>query len=185
MGNLIASLFTTTFTNGGRDLRLVILGLDGSGKTTMLMRLKLGEVVSTTPTIGFNVETIRHNNLTMTMWDIGGQDKIRCLWRHYYQNTRGVIFVVDSNDRERVQEAKQEIQMLVREDELRDALLLVLANKQDLPNAMSPSELTNTLGLHDVTHMKWAIRGTCAQKGEGLYESLEWLVDEFKAQRHL
>lgn len=70
------------------------------------------------------------------MWDVGGQDKIRPLWRHYFQNTQGLIFVVDSNDRERVGEASDELKKMLSEDELRDASLLVFANKQDLPNAM-------------------------------------------------
>jgi GTPase SAR1 family protein len=67
------------------------------------------------------------------VWDVGGQDKIRPLWRHYFQNTQGIIFVVDSNDRDRVVEAREELQRMLNEDELRDALLLVFANKQDLP----------------------------------------------------
>ena len=83
--------------------------------------------------IGFNVETVEYKNISFTVWDVGGQDKIRPLWRHYFQNTQGIIFVVDSNDRERVSEAREELQRMLNEDELRDALLLVFANKQDLP----------------------------------------------------
>src|SRR3954467_13352480 len=82
---------------------------------------------------GFNVETVEYKNISFTVWDVGGQDKIRPLWRHYFQNTQGIIFVVDSNDRERVSEAREELQRMLNEDELRDALLLVFANKQDLP----------------------------------------------------
>lgn len=83
--------------------------------------------------IGFNVETVEYKNIQFTVWDVGGQDKIRPLWRHYFQNTQGIIFVVDSNDRDRVVEAREELQRMLNEDELRDALLLVFANKQDLP----------------------------------------------------
>ena len=82
---------------------------------------------------GFNVETVEYKNISFTVWDVGGQDKIRPLWRHYFQNTQGIIFVVDSNDRDRVVEAREELQRMLNEDELRDALLLVFANKQDLP----------------------------------------------------
>ena len=82
---------------------------------------------------GFNVETVEYKNIQFTVWDVGGQDKIRPLWRHYFQNTQGIIFVVDSNDRDRVSEAREELQRMLNEDELRDALLLVFANKQDLP----------------------------------------------------
>jgi ADP-ribosylation factor protein 1 len=87
---------------------------------------------------GFNVETVEYKNIQFTVWDVGGQDKIRPLWRHYFQNTQGIIFVVDSNDRDRVVEAREELQRMLNEDELRDALLLVFANKQDLP--VSPPE---------------------------------------------
>jgi ADP-ribosylation factor protein 1 len=97
------------------------------------------------------------------------------LWRHYFQNTQGLIFVVDSNDRERISEANEELQKMLREDELREAVLLVFANKQDLPNAMSVSEVTDKLGLHSVTNRKWYIQSTCATTGDGLYEGLDWL----------
>ena len=111
------------------------------------------------------------------MWDVGGQNKIRPLWRHYFQNTQGIIFVVDSNDRDRIAEARKELMDMLNEDELRDALLLVLANKQDLPNAMKTAEMTDKLGLHSLRQRNWFIQATCATSGDGLYEGLEWLRD--------
>lgn len=87
--------------------------MDAAGKTTILYKLKLGEIVTTIPTIGFNVETVEYKNICFTVWDVGGQDKIRPLWRHYFQNTQGLIFVVDSNDRERIVEAEKELQNMV------------------------------------------------------------------------
>ncbi|KAA3476251.1 ADP-ribosylation factor 2 [Gossypium australe] len=104
---------------------------------------------------GFNVETVEYKNVSFTVWDVGGQDKIRPLWRHYFQNTQGLIFVVDSNDRERVSEARDELHRMLSEDELRDATLLVFANKQDLPNAMTVSEITDKLGLHSLRQRRW------------------------------
>lgn len=71
--------------------------------------------MTTIPTIGFNVETVDYKNICFTVWDVGGQDKIRPLWRHYFQNTQGLIFVVDSNDRERIAEAQDELQKMVRQ----------------------------------------------------------------------
>ena len=127
-----------------------MVGLDAAGKTTILYKLKLGEVVTTIPTIGFNVETVEYKNISFTVWDVGGQDKIRTLWRHYYQNTEGLIFVVDSNDRERISDAKQELHKMLAEDELRDAVVLVFANKQDLPKALTAAEITNKLGLNSM-----------------------------------
>ncbi|VDO99370.1 unnamed protein product [Heligmosomoides polygyrus] len=111
-------------------VRILMVGLDAAGKTTILYKLKLGEIVTTIPTIGFNVETVEYKNISFTVWDVGGQDKIRPLWRHYFQNTQGLIFVVDSNDRERIEESREELHKMLNEDELRDATLLVFANKQ-------------------------------------------------------
>ena len=128
-------------------------------------------------TIGFNVETVEYKNISFTVWDVGGQDKIRPLWRHYYQNTQGLIFVVDSNDADRIDAARDELHRMLNEDELRDAVLLVFANKQDLPNAMSAAEMTDKLGLHGLrpSYRQWYIQACCATTGDGLYEGLDWL----------
>uniref|UniRef100_A0A8D2L0Q7 ADP ribosylation factor 4 n=3 Tax=Sauria TaxID=32561 RepID=A0A8D2L0Q7_VARKO len=128
--------------------------------------------------LGFNVETVEYKNICFTVWDVGGQDKIRPLWRHYFQNTQGLIFVVDSNDRERIQEAAEELQKMLQEDELRDAVLLLFANKQDLPNAMAISEMTDKLGLQSLRNRTWYVQATCATQGTGLYEGLDWLSNE-------
>jgi len=167
---------------GKKEMRILMVGLDAAGKTTILYKLKLGDVVTTIPTIGFNVETVEYKNINFTVWDVGGQDKIRPLWRHYFQNTQGVIFVVDSNDKERIDgnnqseaSAKEELHRMLAEDELRDAILLVFANKQDLPNALSVSEMTERLQLNTIRNRSWYIQSTCATTGDGLYEGLDWL----------
>ena len=127
MGLAFGKLWSRVF--GKTEQRILMVGLDAAGKTTILYKLKLGEVVKTIPTIGFNVETVEYRNISFTVWDVGGQDKIRPLWRHYYNNTNGLIFVVDSNDRERVEDAKDELFRMLQEDELRNACILVFANK--------------------------------------------------------
>ena len=101
---------------------------------------------------------MEYKNISFTVWDVGGQDKIRPLWRHYYQNTQGLIFVVDSNDRDRIDAARDELHRMLNEDELRESILLVYANKQDLPNAMSAAEMTDKLGLHDLRGRQWYIQ---------------------------
>jgi ADP-ribosylation factor protein 1 len=160
----------------------LMVGLDAAGKTTILYKLKLGEVVTTIPTIGFNVETVEYKNISFTVWDVGGQDKIRPLWRHYYQNTQGLIFVVDSNDRDRIDAAREELHKMINEDELRDAVILVFANKQDLPNAMSAAEVTDKLGLHSLRARNWFIQACRATTGDGLYEGLDWLSATLKGR---
>jgi len=178
MGLTISSLFQQLF--GKKQMRILMVGLDAAGKTTILYKLKLGEIVTTIPTIGFNVETVEYKNISFTVWDVGGQDKIRPLWRHYFQNTQGLIFVVDSNDRERIGEARDELQRMLSEDELREAILLIFANKQDLPNAMNAAEITDKLGLHSLRNRSWYIQAACATSGDGLYEGLDWLSNQLK-----
>ncbi|XP_067570354.1 ADP-ribosylation factor 2 isoform X2 [Pseudorca crassidens] len=143
MGNVFEKLFKSLF--GKKEMRILMVGLDAAGKTTILYKLKLGEIVTTIPTIGFNVETVEYKNISFTVWDVGGQDKIRPLWRHYFQNTQGLIFVVDSNDRERVNEAREELTRMLAEDELRDAVLLVFVNKQVKKLTVEASEDWNIL----------------------------------------
>jgi len=174
MGLIISKAWASLVSK--RDVRLLMVGLDAAGKTTVLYKLKLGEVVTTIPTIGFNVESLVYKNLSFNVWDVGGQDKIRPLWRHYYANTEGVIFVVDSSDRDRVAESRDELHRMLSDDELRDATLLVFANKQDLPNAMNAAEITDKLGLHSLKQRNWYIQSTCATTGDGLYEGLDWMA---------
>jgi len=173
MGLVFSKFWTRLFAK--REMRIVMVGLDAAGKTTILYKLKLGEVVTTIPTIGFNVETVEYKNISFTVWDVGGQDKIRPLWRHYYQNTQGIIFVVDSNDRDRIDNAREELNRMLSEDELRESVLLVLANKQDLPNAMKVQEITDKLGLNKQRGRQWYIQGSSAPTGDGLYDGLDWL----------
>lgn len=174
MGNFIARALSR-LVDSNRDMRVLMVGLDAAGKTTILYKLKLGEIVTTIPTIGFNVETVDYKNVSFTVWDVGGQDKIRPLWRHYYQGTQGLIFVVDSNDKDRIGEAHDELHRMLSEQDLRDAVVLILANKQDLPNAMSVAEVTDKLGMHSLRNRRWYTQATCATTGEGLFEGLDWL----------
>eukprot|EP01090_Pellita_catalonica_P020639 TRINITY_DN7472_c0_g1_i2.p1 TRINITY_DN7472_c0_g1~~TRINITY_DN7472_c0_g1_i2.p1 ORF type:complete len:397 (-),score=89.48 TRINITY_DN7472_c0_g1_i2:28-1218(-) len=173
----LPTMFPTT------ERRVLVIGLDAGGKTTILYKLKLGEVVTTIPTIGFNCESVEYKGVDFTFWDIGGQEKIRPLWRHYLQNTDLLIFVVDSNDRDRIEEAKTCLNKLLQEDELRQSALLVWANKQDLPNAMTASEITDKLGLHHLNNRQWYIQATCAVTGDGLYEGLDWATNALKGKK--
>lgn len=179
MGNLFTRIFGDLI--GKKDCKIVMVGLDAAGKTTVLYKLKLGDMVTTIPTIGFNVETVEYKNLKFTMWDVGGQDKLRPLWRHYYENTNAVIYVVDSNDSARMDASRNELHKLLEAAELESATLLVLANKQDLPNAVSPAEVADRMGLNDLPSKRtWYIQGCCATQGDGLFEGLDWLSNQLK-----
>jgi len=125
-----------------------MLGLDRAGKTAILYKLKLGETTTPTQTVGFNFESIQHKKRQFVIYDVGGHEKIRPIWRYYYQNTDAIIFVVDSSDRERIDDskgyeesAKVELHRLFDEQELNGAPLLVFANKQDDSNSMTVEEM--------------------------------------------
>merc|ERR550517_674113 len=169
----IASIF------GAKEARILILGLDNSGKTTILYKLHSPEqMISNIPTIGFNVEQITIKNLNFQVWDLGGQTNIRPYWRCYYPNTNGIIFVVDSNDTERLPIARQELMNLLSEEELQNVSILVFANKQDLPNAKSVGEVSEGLGLPEIKGRTWHIQEAVATEGTGLLEGFEWLADQ-------
>ena len=181
MGLLISTLMDRFF--GPTPARILMVGLDNAGKTTVLYKLKLGEVVTTIPTIGFNVETVVYKHISFTVWDVGGQTKIRPLWQHYFENSDAIIFVVDSSDRERVAEAREELMNMLEDDRLRGAKLLIMSNKSDLPHAMTTSEVTEKLGLSKLRGHDWFIQSTCAVRGEGIVDGLEWLAGALKGRR--
>ena len=151
-----------------------MLGLDAAGKTTLLYRLKLGEVQRTVPTIGFNVESVEYQNISFVVWDVGGQERLRMLWRHYYEGTDALIFVVDSADVDRIDLARQELERLTSAEELSNALVLVFANKQDLNGAVDPKTLAKELQLSKLKN-RWFVQPCIATQGGGLYEGLDWL----------
>jgi len=178
MGQAIRKLFDSFFST--REMRVVMLGLDAAGKTTILYRLHMGEVLSTVPTVGFNVEKVQYKNVVFTVWDVGGQEKLRSLWKMYLSNSDALIYVVDSLDRERIGDARQEFQTIIKDPLMANSIILVFANKQDLRGAMSTDEVSEGLGLHDLRNRMWHIQGTCALRGEGLYDGLDWLASTLK-----
>jgi len=175
MGKILSKVF------GNKEMRILMLGLDAAGKTTILYKLKLDQSVNTIPTVGFNVETVTYKNVKFNVWDVGGQDKIRPLWRHYYTGTQGLIFVVDCADRDRIDEARQELHKIINDREMRDAIILIFANKQDLPGAMKPHEIQEKLGLTRIRDRNWYVQPACATTGDGLYEGLTWLTSNHKS----
>jgi ADP-ribosylation factor protein 6 len=169
MGKMLSKIF------GKKEMRILMLGLDAAGKTSILYRLKLGQPIKSIPTVGFNVETVVYKNIKFNVWDVGGQDKIRPLWRHYYTGSQALIFVIDANDRDRVDEARTEMHRIINDREMKEAIILVFANKQDLPDAMKPNELQDKLGLTRLRDRNWYVQPSCATNGDGIFEGLTWL----------
>lgn len=173
MGLLFSRLTQLLEVWGTSHSRILMVGLDAAGKTTILYKLKLNETVTTIPTIGFNVEEVQFKGLSFTVWDIGGQAKIRELWRYYFNDTDGLIFVVDSADRERLKEAAVELHNVMDDETMRDVPILVFANKTDLPNAMPTSQLVDGLRMKEFRRNKWFLQASNAITGAGLCEGLE------------
>lgn len=168
---------------------MIVIGLDAAGKTTTLQSMKSrqgGQIQTHIPTVGFLLETLEFEGsakfMTLKAWDVGGRTFIRPLLRHWFATTDGIVFVVDSCDRERLQDARHELDRVLAEEELHGKPLLVLANKQDLPFAANTTELVEKLGLHSLRHRMWFIQESVATTGSGLWEGLDWLASAMKSQ---
>ncbi|KAH0475220.1 MAG: uncharacterized protein KVP18_001092 [Porospora cf. gigantea A] len=160
-----------------------ISGLDNAGKTTILFRLQVDDVVHTVPTIGFNLEVVQYKNIKFQVWDLGGQTTIRPYWRCYYPNTNAVVFVVDSADRNRMDDARVELHLILEEEELKGVALLVFANKQELAEAMTVVDVAEALKLHNIRDRQWNICPCSAIKGTGITEGFDWMYNELRQSR--
>ena len=147
-----------------------MLGLDNSGKTTILKKLSDEDITHIMPTQGFNIKSLMRDGFKLNVWDIGGQKSIRPYWRNYYDQTDALIYVIDSADRRRMEESGVELQQLLDEERLSHMPLLVMANKQDLLNALSEEEISAELGLFELRDRIWQILPCSAKTGDGLQE---------------
>ncbi|XP_074622535.1 ADP-ribosylation factor-like protein 5B [Acropora palmata] len=177
MGVLFAKLFSW-FSN--EEHKVIIVGLDNAGKTTILYQFLMSEVVHTSPTIGSNVEEVVWKNIRFLMWDIGGQESLRSAWNTYYTNTEFLIVVVDSTDRERLAVTKAELCNMLNHEDLKQAGVLIFANKQDIKGSMSVAEISEQLNLTSIKDHGWHIQACCALTGEGLYQGLEWITNHIR-----
>ncbi|CBY09162.1 unnamed protein product [Oikopleura dioica] len=162
--------------------KVIVVGLDNAGKTTILYQFLMNEVVHTSPTIGSNVEEIVCKNVHFFMWDIGGQESLRTSWNTYFADSDFVIFVVDSTDRERLHISKVELSKMLSHEDLSNSRLLVLANKQDVKGCMTAAEISQQLQLTELKTHSWNIQSCCALTGEGLSEGLEWMTQQVSAR---
>eukprot|EP00760_Papus_ankaliazontas_P006502 PhM_4_TR13066/c0_g2_i1/m.64459/K07944/ARL3; ADP-ribosylation factor-like protein 3 len=167
--------------NQTKESRLLILGLDNAGKTSILKKLSDEDISHIMPTQGFNVKTMNTSGFKLNVWDIGGQRAIRPYWRNYYDQTGGLVFVIDAADQRRLEEAGIELHQLLEEEQLSGVPLLVYANKQDLVNASTPKDIADAMQLPDLRDRAWQIQGCSAKTGNGLHEGLEWLIRNLKA----
>eukprot|EP01130_Rhizamoeba_saxonica_P016907 TRINITY_DN7918_c0_g2_i3.p2 TRINITY_DN7918_c0_g2~~TRINITY_DN7918_c0_g2_i3.p2 ORF type:complete len:176 (+),score=36.23 TRINITY_DN7918_c0_g2_i3:125-652(+) len=173
---MISKLFTLFWSN--QEYKIIMVGLNDAGKTTTLYKLLYDEVVDTAPTLGSNVEEFSYRNIKLIMWDIGGQQSLRPSWSHYYNGTSVVIYVVDSTDRERLPECQAILQEMLKHEHLSNVNLLVLANKNDVVDAMDASEVGEKLGLNNLLDTPYHIQSCCALTGEGIFDGMDWVISK-------
>ena len=173
----IASLFA-----GKKELKILMVGLDHAGKSTIISAMQMGKPVAyqPKPTIGFNLEELILKNFKLKMWDISGQVRYRELWKHYYEGANAIIFVVDSTDKERIPEVKEELQRVLSEQDLKVMRVLVFANKQDVKGAMKTKEIKDGLGIGMEVEGKVKVQEASAVNYEGLLDGFTWLINEIE-----
>jgi len=155
-----------------KQAKVFLCGLNAVGKTKLLYRFKLGEVITTIPTIGFNVETVEFANTAITMWEVGGNEKIRLLWRHYYEGSQAIGFIVDATDHDRLQEASEALHQVIDEQEDKNMKFFIIANKIDLPTAMSQNEIVSRLNAENIPCFMCS-----AITGDGMESVLGWIAE--------
>ncbi|KAK3905098.1 hypothetical protein C8A05DRAFT_13052 [Staphylotrichum tortipilum] len=168
-----------------KELRILMLGLDNAGKTTIVKKIMGEDVNTVSPTLGFNIKTIDYDGYKLNIWDVGGQKTLRSYWRNYFEKTDALIWVVDATDRLRVDDCREELHGLLQEERLSGASLLVFANKTDVIGCMTGDELSKALRLDEIRTHRWNILRCSAMTGTNLKEGLAWVVEDAKARLFL
>eukprot|EP00033_Pygsuia_biforma_P001896 GCRY01002117.1.p1 GENE.GCRY01002117.1~~GCRY01002117.1.p1 ORF type:complete len:185 (+),score=35.55 GCRY01002117.1:244-798(+) len=165
-----------------REIRLLMVGLDNAGKTTIVKKFNGEDTSSIEPTLGFNIKTLEFEGYKLNIWDVGGQKSIRSYWRNYFEQTDGIVWVIDSADKRRLEDCRKELESLLKEERLAGASLLLFANKRDLPGALAADDLIEVLSLGSLGKRHWHIENCSAMTGEGLAPGVQWVVADI-AQR--
>eukprot|EP00239_Pterosperma_sp_CCMP1384_P007870 CAMPEP_0197854654 /NCGR_PEP_ID=MMETSP1438-20131217/25070_1 /TAXON_ID=1461541 /ORGANISM="Pterosperma sp., Strain CCMP1384" /LENGTH=172 /DNA_ID=CAMNT_0043469475 /DNA_START=227 /DNA_END=742 /DNA_ORIENTATION=+ len=158
-----------------KEIRILMVGLDNAGKTTIVKRINGEDISTISPTLGFNIKTMSFRNFTLNIWDVGGQKTLRSYWRNYYERTDGLVWVVDSADKRRLEDCRQELHKLLGEEKLAGASLLILANKQDIQGALTHEQIEKALDMDAMRSSRHCTTVACsAVEGQGLLEGFDW-----------
>ncbi|KAI8997981.1 ADP-ribosylation factor-like protein 3-like protein [Gaertneriomyces semiglobifer] len=169
---------STSDSRTDREIRVLLLGLDNAGKTTILKRLASEDITEIKPTQGFNIKSVQQEGFKMNVWDIGGQKAIRPYWRNYFDSTDILIYIIDSVDRRRLEESGEELHNLLEESKLAGVPVLVFANKQDIVTALPGDEIATGLNLNSIRDRHWQIQPCSAKTGDGIEEGMKWAMKQ-------
>jgi len=174
----ILSKIIEFLTKSRNNFKILILGMQNAGKTSVLYRLSLGQIIKTNPTIGANLEEFTYNNVKFQAWDLGGQESIRSIWDAYYMNTDAIIYVIDSKNEENLEESREQFHKVLKNQSLKNCIILFLANKQDLSGSKSVNQIIQDYQLDKIKEHIWHIQACSALKGEGLITGIKWLSEQ-------
>ncbi|XP_036996883.2 ADP-ribosylation factor-like protein 14 [Artibeus jamaicensis] len=168
-----------------KQAQILLLGLDSAGKSTLLYKLKLAEDTVTLPTVGFNVEMIElDKRLPLTVWDVGGQKEMRTMWSCYCERTDGLLYVVDSADKQRLQDSRREFERILKNEHIKHVPVVLLANKQDVPGALTAEDITRMFRVKKLCcDRNWYVQPCCALTGEGLAQGIGRLTEFVRSHR--
>jgi ADP-ribosylation factor-like protein 2 len=161
-----------------KEMRILFLGLDNAGKSSVIKAFIGESIDDLSPTLGFEIKTVECQGYRLSCWDVGGQMTIRAYWRNYFEATDGVVWVVDSTDRERLALCKRELDSILQQERLASASLLIFANKQDIGGALPPTEIRDALDLDRIQRRHWSIVPCSAATRAGVEDGIAWLVSD-------
>ncbi|EAR84254.1 ADP-ribosylation factor 1, putative (macronuclear) [Tetrahymena thermophila SB210] len=158
-----------------------IFGLDQAGKTTILYYMKDNKIVATTSQARFNFEVFQYQDIQFKVCDLQYNQNMRLIYHHYYSNCDAIVFVIDSSDSQRFNQAKEILEFLYQDQILKNIPLLVLANKQDIA-VLSIQQIQEDLQLNQIQNIQnWHIQGCSSITGQGIKEGFNWLVNIFNS----
>ncbi|EMR10551.1 hypothetical protein PNEG_01257 [Pneumocystis murina B123] len=167
-----------------KEIRILMLGLDNAGKSTIVKKISGEDVTTISPTVGFNIKTLIWDCYKLNIWDIGGQKVLRGYWRNYFECTDAIVWTVDLTDRMRVKECCEVLKILLKEDRLLGTSLLILGNKCDMESGMDIEELKSYLELEDITSHSYNIFKVSALLGLKLYDAFKWLIEDIEKKKY-
>lgn len=166
-----------------KQARILLLGLDSAGKSTLLYKLKLAKDIVTIPTVSFNVEMLEwEKRLSLAVWDVGGQARMRSLWDYFCENTDGLVYVVDSTDKQRLEDSRREFEHILKNEYMKNVPVVLLANKQDVPGALTAEDITRMFKVKELCcNRNWYVQPCCAITGDGLTEGFRKVAEFVKS----